>query len=57
MEKKSNKTKKGKQSLASIMKRIEPFLPKTRKIEIEPPRNWKVVSNGTLPPLNSTMQG
>ena len=55
MDKNRHKMKQGQQSLKEIMKRIEPYLPKARKLDPEPPRTWKIVSNGTLPPLNSTV--
>ncbi len=41
------------QSLDKILRRIEPYLPKTPKVEQKKPRQWKIVGNGTLPPLNS----
>jgi len=41
------------QSLDKILRRIGPFLPKTPKVEQKEPRQWKIVGNGTLPPLNS----
>jgi hypothetical protein len=50
------KIKQGQKSLDEILKQIEPYLPKARKTQQEPPRVWKIVSNGTLPPLNSTVQ-
>lgn len=56
MRKNRKKFKQGQRSLAEILKQIEPYLPKTHKTQQEPPRVWKIVSNGTLPPLNSTMR-
>jgi hypothetical protein len=53
MKKKQNNLKTARQSLAQIMQEIAPYLPKTPQVKAEKPKTWKIVSNGTLPPLNS----
>ncbi|HLB73260.1 MAG TPA: hypothetical protein VJJ98_04525 [Sedimentisphaerales bacterium] len=50
---KPNRLDPARQSLNEILQRIEPYIPKTPKINKEKPRGWKIVGNGTLPPLNS----
>lgn len=51
--KKRNNIEPARQSLDKILRRIEPYLPKTPKVKQKEPEQWKIVGNGTLPPLNS----
>ncbi len=54
MNKKRDHIRPARRAYAEIMQEIAPYLPKTPKVKSEEPKNWKIVSNGTLPPLNST---
>lgn len=53
MGQKRNDFKAAQESLNDILRRISPYIPKTPKSEEKQPKTWKLVSNGTLPPINS----
>jgi hypothetical protein len=49
------KIKTAEESLEEILRRIKPFMPKTPEAKESPKSEWKLISNGELPPLNSTI--
>ncbi len=54
MKKKQNKLKSARRSLTEIVREIGPYMPKIHKAKPEESKAWKIVSDGTLPPINST---
>ena len=52
---KKDEIKTAKESLAEILRRIEPYIPKTPKVDQKEPKKWRIVGNGGLPPLNSSL--
>lgn len=57
MKKQKNKRlASAKESLEDILKKISPYMPKPKNVKQSEPPRWKLVSNGELPPLNSTAQ-
>ena len=53
VKKKRDNLKSARRSLAEIMQDIAPYLPKTPQVKAQKPKVWKIVSSGTVPPLNS----
>lgn len=52
-ENKQNRIDTARESLDEILGRIGPYMPKTPKTEQKQPKQWRIVGNRTLPPLNS----
>ena len=51
--KNKDKIEAARESLDEILKRIEPYMPKRRKVEKKTTKTWQIADSHVLSPLNS----